>query len=61
MKKLLLLTAILLASCNKNCDAELQRINEQYASAMANAGPSQAARNEITRQYNDKVNDLNCD
>lgn len=61
MKQLLLLTAILLVSCNKNCDAELQIINEQYASAMANAGQSQAARNEITRQYHEKVKDLNCD
>lgn len=62
MKKIILLGLItLLLSCSKdNCDAERQKITTDYQTALANAGGSATAMQEITRQYNAKISALKC-
>lgn len=60
MKQLLtLLFLITLISCEKDCEALKQDAYNNYINAIQNAR-TQDAVNEITRQYNEKISNLNC-
>jgi hypothetical protein len=58
MKKLLLL--LLLASCSKpDCQEEIAQAKAQYEKAMQLAGSNWSASVEVTKQYQNKINQIN--
>ena len=58
MKKLLLL--LLLTSCSKpDCESERAELKAQYDKAMQYAGSSWSAGFEITKQYEQKLKEIN--
>lgn len=60
MKRLLLLTAIaIFASCDRNCEEMKDSLHSEYIQALQGA-ITPAAQEEITRQYNEKLNNLDC-
>ena len=61
--KIILLVIIMYAtlSCDKNCDEDKKKLYDQYQQALNNAAQSEAAVNEVTRQYNEKLKKLDCD
>lgn len=61
MKKLLLLTAIaIFASCSRDCDEAKESIRNDYYRALQGVNGNPDAANEITRQYNNRMNQLDC-
>jgi hypothetical protein len=62
MKKLLLLLAITLTvSCSKNCDDMKEELTQQYLKSLSYVGGSKPAIMEITRQYNEKMKQIDKD
>ena len=63
MKTLLLLLVLFLSliSCDKSCKEDEEKLAIQYQQALQNAGGNEAAANEVTRQYNEKRANLDCD
>lgn len=60
MKTLLLLMAIaILASCDRNCEEMKDNLHSEYIKALQGA-MTPAAQAEITRQYNEKLSNLDC-
>lgn len=60
MKKLLiLLSLLLLLSCQKNCDEEKEQLTKQYYTALAQSGYNQTAIDKLTREYNQRISNLN--
>lgn len=61
MKKMLLLSAIMLtlASCSKDCEDQLEQLNRDYQNALQNANSFEAVE-EIKRQYKEAKNNLDC-
>ena len=53
MKKFILIISIIFFSCSndQNCDKQLKDLDDKYKSSIQNAGSSNSAFNEITRQY----------
>ncbi|WP_299097932.1 hypothetical protein [uncultured Winogradskyella sp.] len=60
MKNLLFLVLLLILSCSKDNDEECEALYEQYITSLSNTGGSQAAIEEITRQYEERKADLGC-
>ena len=62
MKKLILLLAVFtLINCSKDNDDECEELYNTYIEALSHTGGGQAAIDEVTRQYNERRNDLGCD
>jgi len=60
MKKLILIIVIIMSSCsNVDCDEEKKQLTEKYNQAIQNAGGSFPAIEQITAQYQQKMNELN--
>lgn len=49
----------LLASCDRNCEEMKDNLHSEYIKALQGAITPEAQA-EITRQYNEKLNDLDC-
>ena len=60
MKKIFLLFLLSTLFCCTNNDEECEELYEQYINSLSNAGGSQSAIDELTRQYNAKKADLGC-
>lgn len=62
MKKVLsiLLIVLLIFSCSKD-DEKCEDLRDQYIEALGFAGNSQSAIDEVTRQYNERKDELGCD
>lgn len=61
MKKIIfcLSLSLFLNSCEKNCDEEIAKLNEQYKTALFNAGGSTAAIIKVNSDYQFKLGELN--
>lgn len=53
MRKLVLILSIVFFSCSndQSCDEQLKELDEKYNNSIQNAGSSNSAFSEITRQY----------
>lgn len=60
MKKLLLIASLALLSCSRDCDEAREQIKKEYEQALTFAVTPEA-KQEITRQFNDRYNQLDCD
>lgn len=61
MKTILLLAllAISITSCDRNCEEMKDNLHSEYIQALQGA-ITPAAQAEITRQYNEKLSNLDC-
>jgi hypothetical protein len=58
MKKILIL--LLLVSCSKpDCKEQIDQVTKQYLNSLQLIGDSSSAGIELTRQYNNKINQIN--
>lgn len=58
MKKLLLLSTILLISCSKNCDEEKLAAYNKYVENLQYTNGNQAAQAEMYQRYQERVADI---
>ena len=56
-----LIAGIILVGCEKKCDDMEAEARAQYLTALNNAGSSQPAIKEVTRQYNEKLSKIQKD
>lgn len=61
MRKIFLICGLVLSSisCDKNCDEEIAKLNEQYSKALKSAGNSFSAVKKVNSDYNERLAEIN--